>query len=102
MLHGVVTFSSSGFLGLCLPCVLTALTAKRLGESPWLYCFGVATFVCPMMVALRVKARQRLGIDGDVRDDAVLSSPCCVFCSNCQVANEMREKGAWDTQHKEQ
>ena len=79
-------------LGCCCPCVLAAMNAQLVDENPWLYCCGIATFACPLMVPLRVKTRELFGIRDDVRNDAILSGPCCVMCSNCQVASEFKSR----------
>ncbi len=35
-------------------------------------------------------------VQDDVSNDAFLSGPCCVPCSNCQVTREMKARGAWE------
>ncbi len=88
--------SPIGFFGTCCPCILASMSAKRIGEEPCMYCMGVATCCCPMMVPLRAKTRDKYNIKDDLKNDTLLSGPCCLLCSNCQVANEIKKRGGWD------
>ncbi len=63
-----------------------------MGENPLLYCLGA--FLCPTMVALRYKTRQKFHIKDDIVTDVINSGCCCWgMLSNCQVASEIRKRG---------
>jgi len=66
-------------------------SASKLGENALLYCLGAMCF--PMLVSLRAKTREKYNIASDVESDALVSGICCFPCANCQVANELTNRG---------
>jgi Cys-rich protein (TIGR01571 family) len=67
-------------------------SAEKIGEGGLL--MGVlACFVpCVALTLLRGTARAKYDIDGSLGEDALMSW-CCGACLNCQLANEIKDRG---------
>merc|ERR1712083_728200 len=76
------------FCGLCL----MMQNADNLGENMWLYCLMSCFTPCIPMLLLRGKARERYNIEGSTCED-VGTVLCCGHLANCQLAQEIQERG---------
>ncbi len=73
--------------------VLNYLTAEKIGENPVFH--GVISLPCWSCVGsllLRLKMREYLGMEEKTIYD-VLSGLFCICCVQCQLYNEVKERG---------
>ncbi len=83
------------FLTSCLCCgfVLNYLVAEKIGQNALLH--GLLALPCwPFVgtIPLRMRTRTFLGVD-DNRMDDVLCGLFCWPCAQCQMYNELKERG---------